>query len=455
MGFVRSCDTAIVGAGASGSAALLALAQNAGSFERVILFDSNRPGPGTAYRDEQADSLLMNGPARSMSIVAGDDGHLIRWLGGGSPDRLISRKRYGSYLAQTIQRALERRPAFAHNAAEIIDVESIAEGYVLTDRAGIQYGARNVILALGNHLPANAALPDSVRTHPAYHADPWRLGSTQPLGAVAIVGTGLTAMDVATQFFERGFHAPIYMISRRGILPAVENPAVRGLPSVTLELDVRSPYQLLRSVRRSVLEHESQGGDWRSIVESVRELAPQIWMGWPERERRRFIRHLQSQWVTHRYRVPPATHQTCRKLIENGQLKLVAGRVTGARPIGANTLRMTITGRDSTMHIDAGAVVNATGPNLDYETIAHPLVRNASSRGLIRADSLRLGLDVTSGLRCISAAGTAAEGLFALGPPARGRFYESTAIPEIRAHAQIIAKTIRSQDSLVVLGAVS
>lgn len=455
MGLVRSCDTAIIGGGASGSAALLALAQSRGVLHGTILFDTDRrPGPGTAYRSDQSGSLLMNGPIRAMSIVPGDDGHLLRWMGSRSPDDLISRRRYGSYLSQTLANALYEQRNAEHVCAEIVDAESRSGSYVLTDGDGNRYAARNVILALGNFAPSDAFLPAGVRTFTGYHGDPWRLDVSRMRGDVAIIGSRLTAMDVAAQLAEGGFDGIVHMISRRGILPALEDASIRGLDPRSIDLDVRTPLTLVRSLRIAARAHEAQNGDWRAVVDSIRAVTPAIWQNWEQRDRERFLRHAESLWAAHRYRVPPATYAACRKLAGSGTLRSIAGTIAGARTTDENMLRMTIAGTSGIFDVDVAAVVNATGPNHDFATIAHPLVRNALRRGLIRPDPLRLGLDVTADLRCISATGAPSQNLFTLGPPARGRFFEATAVPEIRRHARAIAETIAAQKTLA-LGAVS
>ncbi|MEO9170842.1 MAG: FAD/NAD(P)-binding protein [Candidatus Baltobacteraceae bacterium] len=454
MAFVRSYDTAVIGGGASGSSVLLALAQIAGPAYRAVLFEPLAPGPGIAY-GAQPESLLMNGPARAMSIVPGDDGHLMRWLGNEPAHALISRKRYGEYVRQTMSAAFASTPSLTHRAAEIVDMESRDGGYRLTDRLGCEYFASSVVLALGNFAPADDFLPAEVRGHRGYCGNPWQIDVNAMHGDVAIVGSRLTAMDVAAQLDEKGFAGTIHMISRHGILPTMENSRIVGLDSASLALNARSPRALVRSMRLAVREHVARGGDWRSVVESIRPIASAIWVSWPLAEQQRFLRHLQPVWAACRYRVPVATYAAYQNLAQRGILRLIRGRITGARPSGENTLRMVISRPGDSTAIDVSTIVNATGPNANYATIGHPLVRNAMRRGLIRADDLRLGLDVTPELNCISQNGSPQPRLFTIGPALRGRFYETTAIPEIRAHAQHIAGALVALEVGATLGAVS
>ena len=58
--------------------------------------------------------------------------------------------------------------------------------------------------------------------YPQYIADPWHepgLAEVAPEAPVAIVGTGLTAVDVVLSLLDQGHTGPITAISRRGLIP--------------------------------------------------------------------------------------------------------------------------------------------------------------------------------------------------------------------------------------------
>jgi uncharacterized NAD(P)/FAD-binding protein YdhS len=445
-------DTVIVGGGLAGSTVAVELARLAPAGFRTLVIDSQEPGPGCAYAPP-SDRLYMNGTAVAMSADPNDPRSLVRWLGdqadgrrnGGTTETApISRPLFGRYLAERFRQALERRPEFSFERAEVVDL--IAEGSLLRaiQSGGRQIVTRTVILALGNFPPSDAFLPESLRRHPGFVPNPWRfdLAPETATGDVLLIGSGLTALDTIALLDERGFSGRVHLLSRHGLMPCVDNPLARALPAQSLQLDTATPYALLRSLRAAADRHRAEGGDWREVVESIRSASPLIWSSWSLRERRRFLRHLQAFWAVHRYRVPPETAAVAERLAAEGRLRRHRGRVSAAAGGADGRLRVEIAGPEGMSAVVVTSAMNCTGPNGDYRTVAHPLVRNLLRRGLIRPDALALGLDADDDLRVLDRSGRRSECIFALGPPVRGRWYETTAVPETRAQAARIARDL-------------
>jgi uncharacterized NAD(P)/FAD-binding protein YdhS len=102
-------------------------------------------------------------------------------------------------------------------------------------------------------------------------------------------------------------------------------------------------------------------------------------------------------------------------------------------------MRVRIDHGSSSTDLAAGRLINCTGPASDITTTADPLLRHLLDPGLARPDPLRLGPDTGARGALRDADGRPASDLFALGPPMRGRWYETTAIPEIRDQAAALA----------------
>jgi uncharacterized NAD(P)/FAD-binding protein YdhS len=440
MSSTRQLDVAVIGGGLSATALACVLAEQASVDRRVAFFNRADLGPGTAYAPQSA-SLLMNGPIRAMSAVPGDNAHLMRYLVDEADDALICRARYGAYLRATSANAIAQHPGMTHERAEIVDIERTDGSYRLTDDATRRYDARAVVLALGNLPPNDSFLPESVRRHPGYAGDPWTadIAHFDPGAEVVVIGSRLTAMDTIALLDECAFRGRVHIVSRHGLLPLVEDTSIRGADPAVLDLDTRTPYTLLSSLRRAAA---SFPGDWRAVIESLRAITPAIWNGWSDRERKRFLRHAQSMWAIHRYRVPPATYAAFERMHAEGRLTIHRGRVRGGCA-SARGITLEIAGPAGPFELHASYVVNCTGPNADLRTVAHPFVRNALARGVMRPDPLALGVDVTSDYRVLDGAGEAQPRLFAIGPLLRGLWYETTAVNEIRRHASAIARLLQ------------
>ena len=87
---------------------------------------------------------------------------------------------------------------------------------------------------------------------------------------------------------------------------------------------------------------------------------------------------------------------------------------------------------------EVGAAFNCTGPLGDLCRTADPLLRGLLEEGVIRTDAFSMGLDVDSHSR-------AGEGVWALGPLTKGRYWEIVAVPDIRHQAQAVAADIQKE----------
>ncbi|HTA40040.1 MAG TPA: FAD/NAD(P)-binding protein [Candidatus Acidoferrales bacterium] len=434
-------DVVVVGGGLAGTTVAAELARIAPPAYRLLLIDAGDPGPGTAYAP-RSDRLYMNGPAGSMSAVPGDKGHLVRWLGNEPPETMIARSTFGEYLRERFDAALSARPLFEVARAEAVDVTESRGHFVVSDARGSEWTAANVVLALGNFPPDDSFLPQSLRAWRGFAADPWRYDPPATTGDVLIVGSGLTAMDAIVQLDERGFEGAFHIVSRHGLLPCLENPRAKALDPSGLALRFDSPRSLLRSLRDAARKHAAGGGDWRDVVESIREASPSIWSGWDATERRRFLRHVQTYWAVHRYRVPPETAAVYHRLDRANRVVRHRGRIASGRVLRDGRFSIDITARGGTTVVAIGSAINCTGPNGDYGRIRHALVRNLIRSGTIRPDPLHLGLDATEDFCTVARDGTANERLFAIGPPLRGSLYETTAVPEVARQAAGLAQTL-------------
>ncbi|MCY1311320.1 hypothetical protein D9M70_616060 [compost metagenome] len=89
-------------------------------------------------------------------------------------------------------------------------------------------------------------------------------------------------------------------------------------------------------------------------------------------------------------------------------------------------------------------LINCTGPCTDLRSANEPLLARLMARGKIEQDIHKLGLKTDDQFRLIDRQGSANPGLFLLSPMLRAAYWESTAVPELRQHAEQLGELLAS-----------
>jgi uncharacterized NAD(P)/FAD-binding protein YdhS len=444
---------AVVGGGASGALATVYLLREAagrGVPLRVALIDRHgRHGLGRAYSTTHP-SHLLNSPAAAMSAVAGDPGHLARWAAGaGLPhDGFLPRSAYGRYLTGLLtaaERSAQPAARVSRVTAQVVAIRrgGHARALRLHLAADGRIDADAVVLATGNLPPAP---PCPVPPGHRYIADPWEPGALEAVAdgsPVAILGTGLTMLDVAIALTGEHPGMAVHAISRHALLPREHHwpraaAAASAMPAIRAAAGIPRLAGLIREIRASAAAYP---GHWQDVVDALRPQIPRLWEQLPEQDKRLFLRHFARYWEVHRHRVPPDTARRAAALTSAGRLTVHRGHVTAASGQRGG-VRVRIDHGGSSAELAAGWLINCTGPAADITTTADPLLRHLLDSGLARPDPLRLGLDTDARGALRDAGGRPASDIVALGPLLRGRWYETTAIPEIRDQAAALARCL-------------
>lgn len=456
----------IVGAGFSGTLLAVRLLR-AGRPVRVILVNrSGRMARGVAY-GTRSDLHVLNVPAGRMSAFPEDEDDFLRFARAASPEvtggTFVRRSLYGDYLQSLLDAAIEAGQAHGATLQQVVgqavDVERRGARFVVrvalvgeaATVAADPIDADAVVIASGNYPPADPMLDSpTLLEGDRYIRDPWAAGAlsaVKPNEEVLLIGTGLTMFDVALDLSRRQGVTRMHAVSRRGLLPQPHRfpaapPAADHRPS---DLSDGPPTVLhyLRSIRRHVKAVAARGVDWRDVIASIRSITPALWRRLDARERRRFLGALRTYWDVHRHRAAPEISGAIEELMQLGHLTVAAGRVTAAREHHGRielTVRERRGGGLRELRVDR--VVNCTGPDCSVSTIRDPLLEALRRRGLCRPDEIGLGFETDDGYRLLNAAGEPQPGLLLLGPLLRGKFWEATAVPELRVHAAEVAKLL-------------
>ena len=434
---------AVVGAGFSGLLTALRLLLTPDGPRVVLIEKGPRFGRGTAYATASPHHLL-NVRATNMSALVEQPSHFLDWLGQAgvvAPDQVfVTRDRYGQYLQSLLRDATadagSGRLSLEHD--EIVSLTRVGERWRLGLAMGRELSADAVVLALGNLPPSpptgfDPALASSER----YVADPWswRGPSATTSGDVLLIGSGLTAIDVALTIDDAQPGSRLICLSRHGLLPRRHGEAIP--PSAGPGAPGGSPAALLAEIRRRART------DWRGAVDSLRPHVQAIWRGWTLAQRRQFLRHLRPWWNVYRHRLAPEVALRIEAFQVQDRFAVAAGRIESLtlHPDGVEVV-WTPRGTRETRSRRFAQVINCTGPRGDLGRVDDPLLSSLLAAGLVRPDACGLGVDVDSRSRLIGSSGEAADSLFAVGPLTRGKFYEITSVPDIRLQAADCADSI-------------
>lgn len=455
----------IIGAGFSGTMTAVHLLRKAAGPLQIKLIDktSSHIGRGTAY-SATVPCQLLNVPAGNMSAfpdapedflswarTTGRWREYAPWVTELSASTFLPRALYGEYLSHLLQTEVERSAA-SHRVEvindEITDLESSEAGISVQSLNHGSWQSDACVLALGNFPPQppveyQIAVGDSVR----YHFSPWApdvlptlAGSTSCL----FIGSGLTMLDQVTALHDQGYAGQIHVVSRRGFMPKEHialKPARLSHPSPP-QAGLRN---LVRWIRSRVALEQDAGGDWRSVIDSLRPETARIWQGLTLRDKKRFLQHVRPYWENHRHRTAAPVLSAFRKMVASGQLTQHRARIENTTVDAPAGVRVTLRKRNGTLlNVTVDHVVNCTGAESNFKSLRDPLTNRLLTKGLVAVDELGLGLVTTASGQLIDSYGHPSDRLFTLGPPMKGRLWETTAVPELRTQAMQLADRLLS-----------
>ncbi|CAN5557453.1 FAD/NAD(P)-binding protein [soil metagenome] len=450
----------IVGGGAAAAFLLHQLSSGGADGRPVIVVDpAERLGPGVAYGT--ADPVHLMNVCRIRLSVDGDGGEdLLGWLGDrgvtANADTYLRRSMYGDYLADVAARYGEQ-VGVGHRRARVVGLRRTDDDGTGIERGGARWlvslddgtdiEAGDVVLATG--FPGRPALPCAVPAHPDPRVvvDPWAPGALDRPDArrVLIVGTGLTMVDVALSLGARNPDVELVAASRRGLVPRTSRP---GLPTPIAPERLPVPGIGGRALVRHVVKlGREEVDDWQAVIDSVRPRANDLWRALPYGEQSRMLRRWFPWWNVHRHRTAPAVGAGLAATMARGQLRIVRSRVDAVSNDRAGG-RLSVRFADASLDdLDVDLVVNAAGPSEDLSSSGNPVLQSLLDDGHVVIGPHRLGLAVDRAGHALGREVDPTPGLWIIGALRRGTEWETTAVPEIRIQAGVIADRLLHGDS--------
>lgn len=378
---------AIIGGGASAVLLLAHMARraDAGQFSMDIYDRAGAFGRGVAYGTD-GPSHLLNVRAGNMSALADVPSDFAEYAApmGYAASDFVPRRVYADYLKEKIAQAQEK-----------ISVQFIQENVLSCVKTGGGYVLKTLssetaydvaVQASGNVCPLRPSVtPGAVN----YHDNPWAVdyAAISRAGHIILLGSGLSAVDVVSSLYHGGYKGKISVMSRHGLFPAVHAmPA--AYPSFIDSAAYPGPLELLRLLKRHA---RGAGVPWQAVVDSIRPHTNDIWRSWDNAQRDVFMKRLLTFWNVHRHRMAPAVAD----ILCTFDIRLIHDRAITIDIDGS------VIGRQGRYR--ANAVINCLG------------YRYAESGRIFDTP-------------------------FKIGPARFGELFETTAIPEIRAQADEMAR---------------
>lgn len=445
---------AIIGVGFSGLAVFAHIVDAATKPLHIQLFErADHMSQGTAF-GTASPCHLLNVRAGQMGALYERPDHFFAWLLHNeaywraqtpeystlnvTPYSFLPRHLYGLYLADLLKKTLEK--AKVKNIyvdviqQEVVDAIMPPNGsWVLQALDGSQHISDFLILSTGiaptKRFPFETLdlIPSKGYFHNIWNEAFYK--NSFAYDSVVIIGSGLTAVDALSSLYAAKYKGKITVLSKHGHFPLAHltNPPAL-LKDFSIDSLPKDGTVLLDEIRNLL----ACGIDWQQLMDTLRPYTTTLWQNSSDKAKKQFMRHLYSLWNKHRHRMAPESAQMIQHLQSNGQLELLAETVRNVEYVNGS---YKVTGSSGRL-LEGACVLNCTGPSYDVVARTNPLLTHMLEEQFIEPDSLKMGLKVENDQLL---AGNNNGTVFGIGPLLFGTYFETTAVPEIRQQANVIA----------------
>jgi uncharacterized NAD(P)/FAD-binding protein YdhS len=184
------------------------------------------------------------------------------------------------------------------------------------------------------------------------------------------------------------------------------------------------------------------GGHPARLLGKIGPQVTHIWRNLDLADKQLFVNKYATRFKILRQYIAPSLHAELQVAVEDKRIDVCRGSVL-AMDADNEKLGVRIQdGPEAPRTLQAGIVVNCLGPCLRMADTQSRILRNLLDKQLIEPDDMNMGIRVDPQLRALVHHDQASPLILALGPLLRGTLWDSIALPNLRAQAAEVAKTI-------------
>ncbi len=326
---------AIIGFGFCGTMAFYHLAKKTNFSQKIYIFDDNGfSALGPAF-SAISPHYILNVMANKMSAFYDDEDDFCNYLKINHPyidykKKFIERIYYGQYLMHLKKIALENADKnginFEFINQKVVEIKKDKENFIIKTDNNNYYQANKINIAtsfIQKELNFNSPrfiknLWSDQHFHEADFVD------NNKISSLAIIGSGLSAVDVITGLKKRNYNNKIYVISRRGNFPKKHIVANHDLQLLNQQDAVNGILYICRKIR-NFLKTNPQF-TLVDVVESVRHSTVILWHNFDDKNKKLFLKLL-PYWNILRHRAPIDSIDIIEKMISQGQIEIIKSEV--------------------------------------------------------------------------------------------------------------------------------
>jgi uncharacterized NAD(P)/FAD-binding protein YdhS len=294
VGLPHNINIGIIGCGAGGVAFLkhlveISIREKISNLHITVFEPSKDVGVGLAYQAD-LDNLLINKPLKTMAAHATQLDEFFIWLqkhpefskyevtesdGGGIHRAYTSRRVFGLYLKDALNSLIEEAKKVGIEIrliqSEVTDIHSLSP-FCIEAMGEDPFFADYLILSVGNNQPRDVY---RLGNTPRYINSPYplisHLDSIKKELAVGIIGSSLTAIDIAISLKELKHTGPITLMSRSNFPIRARGPLIPIQPkhlTMTALLQIQEKKRALtlwETIRILRKDFKEIGCDWKFL----------------------------------------------------------------------------------------------------------------------------------------------------------------------------------------------